>query len=145
MIKSNVLYFAILILGITLSCTDNNPGKEKWIVQNDTNHFLEIKTFRNGYLEFSTVINPNDTGLIPTTGRHSNPENSLRIKYSDSLTIQFDNTKLYTFPNTNKFYTVNYDIHVPDNYEVQDCEKRKRYCTRVFYITEEHYLQADSL
>tara|TARA_Y100000589_G_C26949003_1_gene545666 strand:- start:113 stop:541 length:429 start_codon:yes stop_codon:yes gene_type:complete len=133
-----------LLIYIVSACT-KTAGEEKWIVQNNTAHFLQIKTFSNGHLRFKMVINPNDTGLIPTTGRHSNPENSLRIKYSDSLTIQFDNTKLYTFPNTNKFYTVNYDIHFPDRYEVTNCERKKRYCTRVFYITEEHYLQADSL
>ncbi len=107
---------------------------------------MEIKTFRNRYLKFSTVINPNDTGLMRYSNAHKSPESSLGIRNSDSIAIQFDETKLYVFPNPpNKEYTVDYNIHFPDNYEVQDCEKRKRYCTRVFYITEEHYLQADSL
>ena len=30
--KSYVLLFAVLVLGITLSCTDNNPRRKKWIV-----------------------------------------------------------------------------------------------------------------
>ena len=94
---------------------------------------MEIKTFRNGYLEFSTVINPNDTGLMRYSSAHSNPKSSLGITHSDSIAIQFDETKLYVFPNPpNKEYTVDFDIQSPDNYEVQDCEKRKRYCTRVF-------------
>ena len=144
--KLYILIIATLFIGISLSCNKNNPREEKWIVQNDTDHFLEIKTYSNGHLRFNMNINPNDTGIIPTNGIYSNPENSLRIKHSDSLTIQFDETKLYVFPHPpNKEYTVNYDIHFPDRYEVQDCEKRKRYCKRVFYITEEHYLQTDSL
>ncbi len=110
--------------------------QEKWTVQNNSNHIVEIKSYDLGKLQFSTTINPNESELLPYEGGVEDVTKSLGIRFNDSTLVVFDGVK--------KMQSTT-ELQIPDLYDVTDCEKRNRCCTRTFYITEEHYLQADSL
>ena len=126
----------MLIICLT-SCTKKCDSiREKWTVQNNSNHVVEVKSYYYGKLRFHTIINSKEYGLMPYVSGVEDVMKSLGITHNDSTIVTFDRIKKMQSK---------VELQIPGLYEVTDCKRKNKCCTRTFYITEEHYLQADSL
>ena len=120
---------------------------ERWNIHNNTNHVVEIKLYHgNGQQDpyLQTTIHPNESAPMPG-GLGEIPRLGIRNSY---FIVIFDSVKYYRHPTSpTEEYPFESDFTIGGDYEVSDCvrEKRRRYCKRTYYITEEHYLGSDSL
>ena len=141
-------FFVLVIISFfLLGCpADDNMGDRYYTIENQSNHSLLIKFYRDGnIIDHMTTILSENSDTFTRTLRYTNDEDNFTLPYfayrsADSIVIDFDDVKrqIYTLDFNNKTLSepIDRNIYRHENYE--NLGKDRFF----FKVTEEDYNNA---
>ena len=102
--KKLILSFSIILLAVMFSCEDPYTLDVTRIIQNETNHTVEIKLFAEGQVVEEIILNAFEADTTHTicNGERGRLVNCkiIMATISDSVQVVFDNQRSFTYCGT---------------------------------------------